>query len=421
MDFNSILEKNGLYFCPVNGFASVKLELRFFISNEKYDVVKARLLSMYLMRINCKYSSRKEIKNKLKEFYNMSLNIFQTRIGSKRFFVFNVKLLNQSLIDDYYFKDAFLFAKDILFEPSFHDGKLDKDVFDQIKKDIINEESIKLSNTRVKIERNLLVESLPECNINKNIVLDIDDFKMMVESISDEDIIDFYNDLISNKFFRGYVFGDVTFKEFDMIRNYFPFKACFDGFVYADYVSVNCGSKEVADNTINDSSLYVVYQINNYSLDKWFLYRIIQVMLSNSNGLCHKVLRNERGLVYSAGSYINKYRFWGFIVLVANIHYRDKEKCLEGIREIFDLLKDESIVEELLSFVKDKFNQEDMVCDELVQYFIEDVEDFVFNERPTKQELHVLTNNVTVQDIINEISNLEEKFIYFYKGVKDEK
>lgn len=421
MNLDNMFEKDGMYFYSVKGFASIKMELRFTMSNERADVIKARLLLMYLMKTNNKYTFYKDIRDKLKEFYNMYLNIDESKVGSKRFVIFTVKLLNPKLIDEDYFEDAIAFARDILFDPNFRDGKLDKDVFEQIKKDIINKKIINLANPKTKAQINLLIEALPKCNLNKNIIVDIEEFKTIVESITENDIIDFYNDLISNSFFRGFVFGDVNEEEFSIIRKYFPFKSSVTNLDYTDFVDVNIGEKELIDETIKDSTLNVVYQINNYSLDKWYLYRIIQVMLSNSNGLCHKVLRNERGLVYSAGSYINKYRFWGIIILGASISQYDKEKCLEGIREIFNLLKDEKVVNELLSFVKDKFNQDYLVRDELVNNLIDEVEYYVFNEMPLQEKLHNLTNSVTSQDIINEVSNIEEKFIYFYKGVKNEK
>lgn len=420
MNLENTKEDKGVYYYDVKGFATILIEFRFLMSNDKKHVIIASLLSMYLKRVNSKYGSWKDIKDKLKDFYNMSINISHDKVGSKRFFTAQIELLNQNIINENYFEEAINFAKDILLSPKFDGDKLDLEVAKQIKKDIIDSQIISLSNPSIYSSRKLLKEAIEPCNINQNIYLDIEEFKQIVDSVTDEEVIDFYNEVMNN-FYRGLVFGDVSLEQYSIIKNCFPFKSRSEVLDYSEKTLVRNGELTIEDSNIKDSTLDVVYQINNYSLDKWYLYRIIGVMLSHSKGLCHGVLRSEMGLVYSAGSYINKYRFNGIIIIEAKIDKDNKDKCLDGISEIFKRLRDENVVNDLLEFVKDKFNQDDMVSDESVNNLISELEDYVYNERPTREELHKITNNVSVKDIINAVNDIEEKFVYFYRGIKDEK
>ena len=358
MDIENFVIDNGFYYYPVDNFATIKIAFRFLIPNDRFSVVKARLLCRYLRKTNSKYSSYKMINYELKKLYNMSLEFSIDKVGSARFFSLNVRLLNPKLIGEDYLTEAFNFIKDMLMSPNFKGDNLDSVVFSQVKKDTINDAGISLSKPKIKSNRLSLFNSLPECNLTNNLVLDLDEYEKIVNDIQDKDIIDFYNNIVLNNFFRGYVFGNITSDEFKIFRNLFPFVSKCDELDYSEVVQVKSGYAEDDDINIEDSSLYVVYQLNNYSLSKWYLYKIISLMLSSTNGLCHKVLRDENGLVYSAGAYINKYRFWGFMVISADINVNKKMECLNGIDEIFMRLQDESIVTDLLNFAKEKISQE---------------------------------------------------------------
>ncbi len=141
-------------------------------------------------------------------------------------------------------------------------------------------------------------------------------------------------------------------------------------------------------------------------------------MLSTGNGLCHKVLRSELGLVYSSGAFINKYRMFGFLYLGANISGENKDKCLDGIDEIFKRLKDKKQVSELLQYAKDKLNQEYYFSGEDVNNVIGDFSCYVFGTYPDKEELYKKINELSSDDIISEVDNIVKKYVFVGRGVK---
>lgn len=416
MDKNNIFKENGLYYYNTDEFATVKLCFKFRIGRDIRELVKARILSCYLVRTSKNYKSYKEIKDKLKYFYGMYIDAEQTFFGSENFFTFNVNMVSPRVIGEDYMKDAIKFVRDILLEPNFTNGKLDSEVINQVKKELIASKERSLSNPSVFRERLLLNKINPNSNLALNHIVDASEFKEVVESITDKDLIEFYNNTLSN-FYRGYVFGDVNSEERNVISSSFSFKSSDEIIDYSEFIDI-CEGEDSIEHDTKQSDLYVVYKLNNYSLDKIHLYKVLASMLSTGNGLCHKVLRSELGLVYSSGAFINKYRMFGFLYLGANISGENKDKCLDGIDEISKRLKDKKQVSELLQYAKDKLNQEYYFSGEDVNNVIGDFSCYVFGTYPDKEELYKKINELSSDDIISEVDNIVKKYVFFGRGVK---
>lgn len=421
MNTENITEKNGIYYYRTNSFATIKIKFTFLIDNDEKTLIKANLLSIYLIKANKTYKTFKEVRDKAKELYNANIKFYQNYIGNKNFFNFEIEFLNPKIIDENYLKEIINFAKELLYNPNFDNNKLNPEIISQIKKDTINNEKSNLSNAKTLSRRLLISEIAPNSNLTNNTVIDIEKEKQLLNEITDKEIIDFYNNTINNNFWRGFIFGDINEEEYNLITNTFPFKGNNKKLDYFEPLEIRAGYQEKTNNDIKSSSLYVVYQLNNYNTNKLYLYKTISLMLSNTNGLCHKILRDELGIVYSAGPVINDFRFFGFLIIEVNISGENKDKCLKGIDEIWKRLKDKKVVSELLKYAVERQNQEDDLSDENVTTVLTDLGHYCFETRPTREKLHTLVNQITVKDIINEIDNIEKKYIFFYKGEKNEK
>ena len=346
----------------------------------------------------------------------MNINIKQTYVGSKNFFNFSAKLISPRVIKDNYLESAFEFLHDILFNPNFTNNKLDSEVFNEIKKSLINEEKKAMANPKVISKRDLFSSIVPNSNIITNTTLDIDEFTDIINNTTDEDIINLYNKIINESFYRGYLFGDITDDEFNKFITLFPFKNSKEVLDYRDYQDIPFSTKEVINKDIKTSDIYVIYKLNNFDISKQHIYKTLNYMISSSIGLSQKILREERGLVYSSGAYINKYRFFGFLMVGASLSEENKDICLDGIDEIFRRLKDENIVSKLLEYAKEKQNQLDYLSDENIEDVLSDLGEYIFETSKTREELHNLINSLTTKDIINEIDNIEKRYVYFYRG-----
>ena len=410
------IKENNLYFYPTNSFATIKIKLRFLLSNDEKELIKVAILCRYLKKTNKKYQTFKSIRDQERYFYDMNINIKQTYVGSKNFFNFSAKLISPRVIKDNYLESAFEFLHDILFNPNFTNNKLDSEVFNEIKKSLINEEKKAMANPKVISKRDLFSSIVPNSNIITNTTLDIDEFTDIINNTTDEDIINLYNKIINESFYRGYLFGDITDDEFNKFITLFPFKNSKEVLDYRDYQDIPFSTKEVINKDIKTSDIYVIYKLNNFDISKQHIYKTLNYMISSSIGLSQKILREERGLVYSSGAYINKYRFFGFLMVGASLSEENKDICLDGIDEIFRRLKDENIVSKLLEYAKEKQNQLDYLSDENIEDVLSDLGEYIFETSKTREELHNLINSLTTKDIINEIDNIEKRYVYFYRG-----
>ena len=399
MDLNKLSNVNEIYFYKTDDFATIKLKLLFKIDNTIEEIVKTRLLSLYLERTNKVYKSYKEIKDKCKYFYNMNIDFKQTFIGKENFLSFSVNMLSPRLIEDDYLKDAIVFIHEMLFNPNFENNKLDKKIITSLKKDLINEEERNLGNPKIMREKMLFKEVMPSSNLCTNNITDISYFKNIINNISDKELINLYNKIINESFYKGYVIGDINKKEIK-IFNFFL---------------IYIGESEIIHES-NESNLKVVYKLENYDINKHYLYKMLSRMLGGSHGLCQKVLRSEKGLVYSSGAFINKYMYFGFMIISANIIFENKEKCLNGIDEIFTLLKDKKMVADLLGLEKEKLAQENYVSSEDINEVTRDLERYIFENRLSSEELEKLIKELTPDDIIKELPNINKKYVFFGKG-----
>lgn len=415
MDLNKLSNVNGIYFYKTDDFATIKLKLLFKIENTIEEIVKVRLLSTYLEKTNKKYKSFKEIKDKCKYFYNMDIDFKQIFIGKENFLSFSVNMLSPRVIADDYLENAMIFIHEMLFNPNFENNKLDEKIITNLKKDLINEEERNLGNPKVIRERTLFKEVMPSSNLCINSITDISYFKNIINNISDKELINLYNKIINESFYKGYVFGDINEKEIKIFNSLFLLKSKIMNLDFREFLDINSGESEVKHES-NESDLKVVYKLENYDINKHYLYKTLSRMLNGSNGLCHKVLRSEMGLVYSSGAFINKYMYFGFMIIGAGISFENKEKCLNGIDKIFTILKDKNIVEDLLKFAKEKQAQDDYVSREDINEVIRDLEGYIFENRLSREELGKLIKQLTPEDIINELPNISKKYVFFGKG-----
>ncbi len=415
MDLNKLSNENGIYFYKTDNFATIKLKLLFKIDNTLEEIVKARLLAMYLERTNKYYKSFKEIRDKCKYFYNMDIDFKQIFIGKENFLSFSVNMLSPKIIKDDYWNDAIDFIHKMLFNPNFKHNKLDKKIITNLKKDLINEEKRNLGNPKIIRERMLFKEVMPSSNLCINNITDINNFKNIINNISDTELINLYNRIINESFYKGYIIGDINEKETNIFNSMFLLKPKIINLDFREFLDINPGESEVIHKS-NESDLKVIYKLENYDINKHYLYKTLSHMLNGSNGLCQKVLRSEMGLVYSSGAFINKYMYFGFMIIGAGIGFENKEKCLSGIDKIFTMLQDKNTVEDLLKFAKEKQAQENYESSEDINEVIRDLEGYIFENRFSKEELNKLINQLTPDDIINELPNINKKHVFFGKG-----
>ena len=142
-------------------------------------------------------------------------------------------------------------------------------------------------------------------------------------------------------------------------------------------------------------------------------------MLNNNNGPIYTVYRTKLGISYSQYEQILYNN--GVFFIEADIDKKNKQKAINGLKEIFDILNDKEEVERLLKYTKERRRQLLISYSESVKEIINELEKYILKYDLSEKEKLKLINNLSVDDIMSQINNLEYKCMYFYKGDKDEK
>ena len=107
--------------------------------------------------------------------------------------------------------------------------------------------------------------------------------------------------------------------------------------------------------------------------------------------------------------------------ICAQIDQKNKDIALNGIDEIFEKLCNKNEIKRLLKYAVEKQNQLYYTNTENLSSNINELENYVYKKSISSEEEIKLVNKIKIDDIIKQVNNLEKKFIFFYKGEKNEK
>ena len=409
-------EKNGMYLAYNDEFSEIKIRVLSKVNFNKKTGLISNILSNYISKTNTVYKTKKEICDKCDELYSLELGGGLTFIYNSVFYFLDISLIDEKVLNVKYFDDAIEFIKDIVFNIRIENNKLDKKTIDEIKKDLINKKRNSLANPRYRSMIHFSKNNFIDYKYTQNTITNIDEFIELIDSITDQDIIDFYNEVI-NSFYRGYVFGNVSDKEFDKINNLFTGPRNTKIIKYDTNIKLNDKDIEIGDDETTQSLLINTYYIDDND-SNYVVYNVLDSMIDSMEGLLMELLRTKYGIVYSAStdiSYNLKY-----LTIECDIDKKNKQKCLDAIDEMFEMLHDKTILQRQLDIAKKKYNETFETYTENKGSVIMEVDKKVFEKRISREEEIELINKITIDDILKILPNIKKVNTYFYRGDKNE-
>ena len=419
MDIKNIKSNDkGFYYYVTDEFVTIDIRHYFNYENTKENCIKAMILSEYLIKTNDIYTTSKQITDRLKELYGLNIFISRKVFGSKTNICFELKMVNPRVIDDDYFYDAINFYRDIMLKPNFHNNKLNKEIFSLIKNELMDKKKDEIKTPNIMNSRLFYKNIIPNSDINNHNFIDIIEFENIINKINDKDIIDFYNELMNN-YISSFAFGNLLDKEIKTIEKIFKFVQIHYDYKYDVKDKVIDKDILISNDETSQSYIYFVYDIGDYNKNNSYIYDALITMLCNNNGPIYNIYRTKLGIVYSSYAQIlyNK----GLLYIEADIDKINKEKAINGLKEIFDMLHDRNEIDKLLKYAKERRKELINSYSEDVNKNIEEIENYILKFELLSEEKLKLINKLTVDDIIKQINNLEYKCMYFYKGDKNEK
>ena len=389
----------------------------FLYKTSKKNCLIAKLLFEYLFTINEKYKTVKDIFDKKRELYNSSM--YQTQFTTNDYTLLKVKfeMLDPKAVKDDYFDNALEFIKDMMLNPYFPNGKLDKERMDFIKKDIYDWFLNAYNDFHFEFDRNYFKTVSPEYSRKYNTYDSPEELKELLDSITDKDIIDFYYELLNNHY-KNLLFGNMSKTEIDKILSTFKFKDTTYKLEYKENIVIKNEYNEYVSKKYDQSVINFTYNVSNsdkYCKDVY--QRIFSIMNNSKDGLLLGIMREKYGLVYSLHLHLDN--FTPIFEITCFIDKKNKDKSIDAIKEFFELMHDKKIISKKLEEAKEKIIESDYLSKEEVNSIYYDFYMTVFENMESQREYIKELNKIETKDIIEFFDGLVNENIFFYKGDKN--
>jgi predicted Zn-dependent peptidase len=404
-------DKNEIYYFLTKDYVTIDIEFLYLFENTKKNWIIAELLGSYLCKTNEIYKNDKDIKLLKRKLYGAELNIKPKKYHNNFMLSFKINDISTESVNDNYFNELIDFFYNIIYKPNFANNKLDKDLFKLIKKQYIQTTENDLKQAK-SLYSQLYYKYLLPTNLTNNVFVDVEEVKSIVATISDKDVIDFYNELFKHQY-KGMVFGNLKKEEIAYLNKKISFQG--NNKDIEVYRKENIIKNDIIESFkyFRNSRLYANYEIINFNKNSYYIYYTICVMLNGMNGPIFDELRTNLGVVYAA--YTMNDMQYGVLSIVAEIDKNNYDIASKGIDTAINKLKDLSYLKERLEYVKDALKDDsDALSDSISDMMLEFKSHVMGYETFDSYLAKIL--NLKEEDIIKELNNFKRVSTFFFKG-----
>ncbi len=411
MDYSQLVKKNGIYLYKDDSFNTIEIKLNFLAGTSNRDCVILDLLCEYLEKCNKKFNSDDEINKKTQELYDLELCFSSQFYSSQRIFNLYAELVSMNAVGEDYSKEAFEFINDLLRYPNFND----EEMLNLVKRNLLSylELGIMDNESYATCMYGQLV--IPSENRKYENSVDMDYLRDLVNSITLEDLKKEYDYIISH-FHSGLVFGNISQEQFNSFVDYMKLEPTVGDLDYSRSITTNEGDIEI-EKDCEQSYIFVTYDMDEIDLAK---YMVLHNLFNSDHGYSYRTLRDKYGLVYSfyvdVLFYLKKFYFY------SEIDYSKKDKFLEVIDEILEVMQDK---EKMTSFLaetkKDLANEEYNLSEEKDDMF-EILNKFIlkYHGDLDRNIVNDQIVDMTEEDVIGTIKSLKRKNVFMIRSMEDE-
>ena len=398
-------------------FKNCSMEIMFRNKLEKKEITQNNMLVDILMYSSKKYPKKRDVAIELENLYSASMRGFSTRLGNSVMLSFVLDFLNPKYCEEGYLNDVLEMPFEMLLNPNVNDN----DEFDlrsfnivrnRIKSDI---EALKENATKYAFRRSLsnMDEDSPSSYYMVGYMDDL-------ENITPSNLVDAYNNVLSNYVCDIYVVGNLDMDEVvSIIKKKFKNKTIkkdrrelyVDNSIRKKHIDV------VETGKYEQDSFIMIYNLEDLSKRETdFVIHLYNIILG-SGGLTSKLyryLREENSLCYNVSSIYQKYD--KLLMIYSGIDGKDKELCVKLVKKAMDEMKNgEFTDEELDNAIKTVISSIKMSEDTLGGI----VNNYLFNDLdglPLYEERIREFKTITKDDIMNVAKKVKLNTIYLLKG-----
>ena len=353
------------------------------------------------------YKNKRERFIKQEELYNLSLSIRNRSYGRMDSFDYCMNMINPKLVNDDYTEDAIKFCFDIVNNPVFDNSKLKK-----LKDELRYWSNIAKENPTACAEFKAYDLFFDDSIDKPQFILEDE----VIDSLTMEQIQDYYKELISNSKVDIFLLGDVDDKYIEYIDKYNVFKSVNTTLEYQIEVNTRDEVKVVTETRkdLNQAQIYMMFNIPKMNYED-FLKMAMYGDILGKGGLTsrlYKKVREEEKLCYNIGIY-NKIDTSSFTISTS-VDNKNIDKTIQSISECIDGMQeisDEEIDNEK-AYLLPTFEN---VFDDLRRIFLFDYRELLLKEASYEKSKEIV-NAITKEDVLSMNGNLKLNCIYILKG-----
>ena len=411
MDFDRLVNNNGIYLYEDDSFNTITIKLSFLAGSTNRDCAVIDLLCSYLNSSNQNFSSDDDIDKRKRELYDMHLHFGNSFYSNQKMFSLNANLISPNAINDDYLGEAFDFIRKMLKEPDF----TNEEMLEIVKRKMLSNIELGLLDNEVYASNEYYQRVLHEENKVYEYSTDMDYISNLINSITLDDLKKQY-EYIVNSFVSGFVFGNITKEQFNSFVNSMsltPIKKEMN----LERSLPTCEDDIELEIDGEQSYIYVTYDIDNLSYSKLLLLRKI---MNSSIGLCYQTLREKYGLVYSSYAafmyYLKKMYFY------AEIDKDKKNDFLKALDEIVETLRDKEKLDSLIEVAKSEISADEVTLSEEADIMLSYLNDYILKlyEGKNRTETFEQIQNLTSEDLIQSTMSLRRKNVFMVRSSEDE-
>lgn len=404
-----------LHVIKTNRFKTVFYSINIRFEDNKDSEVYTSLLSRMLIQTSSKFNSLREINTYCASIYDPSYNIRVLDSGSE-----NILRLTSSFANEKYTEKGMLlknleFLTSFIFEPKIVDGGFDKEMFD-IQKEKLLEYYKSMKDNPKEYAKSRLAE---EMQIKKYKVLKLDDLISGISNLSEVELYNFYQSIMSKGCLDIFICGDVDEKE---VKKIFSKLIKFKG----THKKINHLVKQhdfkdmpniVVDKTNNtQSNLIIGFKLDNLSdFERNYVFVLYSWILGGGmSSLLSQTVREKYSLCYYI--YAVRQNLFETMKIYAGIDGVNFEKTCNLIQDELENMENGNFSLELFEGVKEIYYNsliriEDSQ-DDLVASYVSEI--FINNDSISDRKKNM--SKVTKEDVMNLAKKVHVDTIYLLKG-----
>lgn len=381
---------------------------------EKEEAAKNSLLPQVLLNGCEKYESMREISDRLDDLYGASILADTSKRGEKHIISFKILNTNDKYIDEKIFGDIIEFLNDIITKPLVIDGGFKKEYVD-IEKENLKNKVLSIINDKKSYAHKRCIEIM--CEGEKYSIPSSGDIND-IENITPQDLYKHYKKIIKDSRIDIIVEGDFDCDEVEnAIKEHFSIeRGEIKELEREEFIKKVDSVKRIDESMdISQGKLVMGYRANIDYKDAKKYYALVTgcgVLGGGPHSKLFNNVREKESLCYYIFASVDKYK--SIIMISSGIEVENRVKTERLIKEnLKAVMNGEITEEELLNTKKSLINGFKSSCDG-----IGGMSEFVFSQELGDtdykiEEIIDYVENVTVEDIVEAMKNVQEDTVYF--------